>query len=314
MNAPHILSCGEVLWDLFPEGAKFGGAPANFACHAALQGARVSLLSAVGHDARGREATAILESLGVDTSWIQVLPDAATGTVGVVTDAAGKPRYEIHAGSAWDQLAWTTELEALVHSADAVYFGTLGQRSTLSRATVRQVLGLATLRGIPRILDVNLRPPFYDDALIRESLEAASVVKLSDEELPGVAAACGLDRGMDPETQLRALLRQFNLTHLAMTRGAEGALLLSPHQTIDQRGIPVVVRDTVGAGDSFTAALVTGLLRGDSLATIARNACETASTVCAHDGAVPHVRPDISPAFSQPDPSSHETVPCPDCC
>jgi fructokinase len=305
-----ILSCGEVLWDLFPEGPRFGGAPANFACHAALLGADAIMLSAVGDDDRGAEALSILAGIGVDTALIQQIPGAATGTVGVVTDGAGKPSYEIHAGSAWDSIAWSKAIEQAVDSAGAVYFGTLGQRGPASRATIRRALELARERGIPRILDVNLRAPFFDDALIRDSIALASVLKLSDEELPHVAKACGLGSndetdGTNPATAtitaspdgqisdasteavLRALLERYRLTHVAMTRGAEGALLLSSTETVSQPGIPTIVRDTVGAGDSFTAALALGLLRRDPLANIALTACQTASAVCAQDGAVP---------------------------
>ena len=287
MGTPNILSCGEVLWDLFPAGARFGGAPANFACHAALLGGDVAMLSAVGDDARGDEALAILRGFRVDASLIQRIADAPTGSVGVSVDAAGKPSFEIHAGSAWDRIAWTGALEERIAEADAIYFGTLGQRGEVSRATIRRALSLAKARNILRVLDVNLRAPFYDAALIRESIAQASVLKLSDEELREVAAACGIATGAKPEVTLRELLARSDLDLIAMTRGADGALLVTADETVSQPGIPTVVRDTVGAGDSFTAALVLGLLRGDLLENIARTACEIAAAVCAHDGAVP---------------------------
>ena len=287
MGTPNILSCGEVLWDLFPAGARFGGAPANFACHAALLGGDVAMLSAVGDDACGDEALAILRGFRVDASLIQRIADAPTGSVGVSVDAAGKPSFEIHAGSAWDRIAWTGALEERIAEADAIYFGTLGQRGEVSRVTIRRALSLAKARNILRVLDVNLRAPFYDAALIRESIAQASVLKLSDEELREVAAACGIATGAKPEVTLRELLARSDLDLIAMTRGADGALLVTADETISQPGIPTVVRDTVGAGDSFTAALVLGLLRGDLLENIARTACEIAAAVCAHDGAVP---------------------------
>ena len=287
MTKPQILSCGEVLWDLFPEGARFGGAPANFACHAAILGGDVTMLSAVGSDARGDEAIAILGAFGIDTSLVQRIADAPTGSVGVKLDAAGKPDFEIHAGSAWDRIAWTGAIEAHVAKADAIYFGTLGQRSAASRATIRRAMVLAKARGIPRVLDVNLRVPFYGGALIRESISQASVLKLSDDELGEVATACAIGCDANPAATLRDLLTRFGLSLVVMTRGAAGALLVSADEIVDQPGIPSRVVDTVGAGDSFTAALVIGLLRGDSLPAIARTACETASAVCAHRGAVP---------------------------
>jgi fructokinase len=285
-----LLSCGEVLWDLFPDGPRFGGAPANFACHAALQGARVSLLSAVGDDARGRDAVAILARFGVDSTWVQRRPDAPTGAVTVAVDAAGKPSFTIEAGAAWDQVAWSPALAAHVATVDAVYFGTLGQRSAVSRATIRQVLQAAQTRGLPRVLDVNLRRPFCDATLIRESVAHASILKLSDDELAEVAGACGIVSGRAPADTLRDFCHRFALDLVALTRGAEGALLVSPTETVDQPGIPTVVRDTVGAGDSFTAALTVGLLQGEPLKIIARRACEIAAAVCAHAGAVPERR------------------------
>jgi len=287
MSKPSILSCGEVLWDLFPEGARFGGAPANFACHAAILGGQVSMLSAVGKDAKGDEALSILHGFDIDTSLIQRIKDAPTGTVSVGLDIAGKPTFEIHSCSAWDRIAWTNELESRVAVANAIYFGTLGQRSELSRATIQKAIQIAKSHGVLRVLDVNLRKPFYDAALIRESIEQTSVLKLSDDELVEVAAACDVALEKNPESMLRQFLNRFKLDLVVMTRGAHGAILVSATELIIQPGIPTVVRDTVGAGDSFTAALVVGLLRGDKLTDIARTACQTAAAVCALDGAVP---------------------------
>ena len=286
-KSKHILSCGEVLWDLFPAGPRFGGAAANFACHAALLGGKVTIVSAVGDDARGHEAIAILQSFGVDTSLIQRIGGAPTGSVSVSVDAAGKPSFEIQAGSAWDRIAWTPELESRITTADAIYFGTLSQRSETSRATIQHALSIAQARGTRRVLDVNLRKPFFDASLIRESISHASVLKLSDDELDEVVSDCGIIAERNPAAALRALLERYQLDLVAMTRGADGALLVSQTEAVDQPGIPTVVRDTVGAGDAFTAALVVGLLRGESLRTIARVACETAAVVCEQDGAVP---------------------------
>lgn len=299
MKPPAILSCGEVLWDLFPGGPRFGGAPANFACHAALLGAKVSLLSAVGDDARGRKALAILQGFGLDTSLIRLIADAPTGAVGVTVDAAGKPSFEIRGAAAWDQISWTPELETRLATVDAVYFGTLGQRSEMSRSAIQRALSAARARGIVRVLDVNLRRPFFDAALIRESIGRATVLKLSDDELTEVAAACGITREDNPVATLRVLLASNQLDLVAMTRGAAGALLVSATEIVDQPGIPTVVCDTVGAGDTFTAALVVGLLRRDPLRTIARTACEIAAAVCAHPGAVPE----------RPKPPHSETAP-----
>jgi fructokinase len=288
-NSKRILSCGEVLWDLFPEGPRFGGAPANFACHAAILGAEVTMLSAVGDDARGKEAISILQGFGIDTSLLQQVADAPTGSVGVSVDGSRKPSFEIHAGSAWDSIGWTTALKERVAEVDALYFGTLGQRGEVSRGTIRQALSLAKASNVLRVLDVNLRKPFYDAALIRESIGQANVLKLSDDELGDVASACGFPIEAKPETTLLALLTRFELHQVVMTRGAEGALLVSAEGVLEQPGIPTQVVDTVGAGDSFTAAFVLGLLQGEDYSTILRRACELASTICSQSGAVPHL-------------------------
>lgn len=285
--SPRLVSMGELLWDVLPSGPQLGGAPGNFACHAALLGARVTLLSAVGDDPRGREAVGILRRVGVDTSLIQRVPDAPTGVVNVTVGPAGQPAFEIRECAAWDRIAWQPELTERIATSHALYFGTLGQRAKVSRGTIRHALQTARSSAIPRVLDVNLRPPFFDAALIRESVAQASLLKLSDDELDRVARACGIEVQNNPVVALRALLARFELDLVAMTRGAEGALLVSSTEIVDQPGVPVVVRDTVGAGDSFTAALVVGWLRGDPLRVIARVACETAAAVCTHAGAVP---------------------------
>lgn len=287
MRQLRIVSLGEVLWDLFPDGERFGGASANVACHAAMLGAEVTIVSAVGNDKRGREAIEILKKFRIDTSLMQVDPEQATGTVGVELDAAGKPRFTIHEDAAWDHLAWSPQLASKIEAANAVYFGTLGQRGASSRATIRRALDAAKAAGVLRILDVNLRPPFFSPDLIRESVEQADVLKLSDDELDSVARACSISPANDAASILRAIAERFKLSAVVMTRGADGALFVSADKTVEQPGIPAEVVDTVGAGDSFTAAFISGLLRGKDAATLLQAACETAAAVCAQPGAIP---------------------------
>jgi fructokinase len=287
MNRPTIISFGEVLWDLFPDGPRFGGAPANFACHAAALGGEVSMVSAVGDDLHGHEAVAVLESYGIRTDLIQHKAATPTGTVGIGFDEAGKPNFTIHESSAWDQLAWNSELEARVGNAAAVYFGTLGQRSKLSRETIRRALALAAKAGRPRVLDVNLRAPFQDDALIRDSVGMASILKLSDDELADVCGSFDITPTQPPAECLNRLRELGELDLVVMTCGAEGAILVSREETMSQPAVATKVRDTVGAGDAFTAALLIGLLRGDSHDTVLTNANKIAAEVCSQTGAVP---------------------------
>jgi fructokinase len=287
MNQPDILCLGEVLWDLFPTGPRFGGAPANLACHATLLGGKVALVSAVGDDPRGREALTILRAYGVDVSLVQTKAGVPTGSVSVTLDAAGKPTFEIQPDAAWDHITLIPDLTNQIAEAKILCFGTLGQRSKTSRATLRHVLGVAEQKGVRRVLDVNLRKPFHDASLIRDSISLASVLKFSEDELEEIKSACGISSSPDAEAILAALLERFDLELVVMTRGADGALLVSWKETVRQPGVPTTVRDTVGAGDAFTAAMVVGLLKSDSLKEIARVACKTASLVCAHSGAVP---------------------------
>lgn len=287
MKRPAIISLGEVLWDLFPDGERFGGAPANFACHAAMQGADVAMLSAVGDDRHGREAVSILSDYGIDISLIQSVPEAPTGTVGVELDNNGKPTFVIHEGSAWDEVIWNEEIAQRIALADAVCFGTLGQRSEVSRNTIRRTIETAAAAGIQRVVDINLRPPFFDVETIRDSIRLASILKLSDEELAEVRSACIVTAANNDETMLRGLLQFGELDMVLMTRGANGAVLVTRDSMIDQAGIPTTVTDTVGAGDAFTAAFLISELQGKPHKVSLRRACEVAAVACAHSGAIP---------------------------
>ncbi len=282
-----IISFGDMLWDLFPEGPRFGGAPGNYACHAARLGGDVYMVSGVGAGRRGTDALAILRGQGVKDDLVQRLDDYPTGIVTVEVDEGGKPTFEIGEDAAWDHWAWNDEIEKAVRSADAVYFGTLGQRGATPREGIRKAMELAKEKGIPRILDVNLRPPFFDDGVIRDSLALASVFKLSDDELERVCEACGISLPGDPEDSLREILEKYELEILVMTKGAEGALLVTTDTVFEQPGVEAEIVDTVGAGDSFTASMTLGLLRKDPFPKILRDACEVAAAVCSHAGAVP---------------------------
>ena len=285
--AHTIISVGEVLWDLLPAGEQFGGAPANFACQAALQGARVKMVSAVGDDQRGQLGTSILKRCGVDVALMQCVPSANTGTVGVELDGRGVPSFEIHEDAAWDQLAWSVALGEEIARVDAVVFGTLGQRSPMARSTIRRAIEVATVAEVVRVVDINLRAPFYDEELIRASICSANVLKLSDEEIPEVCRAAGLNTQDDVAALLQGLMRFGRLDAVVLTRGADGATLTTQSGTFQQAGIPTEVVDTVGAGDAFTAAFLTGYLSDRPHNETLRNACEVAAAACGHAGAVP---------------------------
>ena len=282
---PIITGIGEVLWDIYPDAAHFGGAPANFACHAASLGAESWMVSAVGTDELGDRALQSLRERNVQSRHVARDPRHATGRVLVTLNDAGQASYEFAADTAWDHLAWSDELAALAARCDAVCFGTLGQRSPVSRETIRRFVE-ATPRTALRVFDVNLRQRFYDKETIDASLQIATALKLNDEELPIVAELCGI-HATAPREMLIELMSCYELRLAALTRGPLGSLLLAGREEDDCAAPPTTVVDTVGAGDAFTATLVTGFLRALPLAEINRHANAVASFVCSQNGATP---------------------------
>ena len=283
---PVIVGLGEVLWDILPDGPRFGGAPANFVCSAAglARGQfEVAMASAVGVDELGQRAIAALVYHQVDAKAVAQV-NYPTGQVHVRLDNQGHATYEFAKDTAWDQLEWSIGLEELVLRSDVVCFGTLGQRSNKSLATIRRFVD-ATRPTTLRILDINLRPPFYTDAVILDSLRLANVLKLNDEELPVLARLTGLTG--TPTDMLKQLAKQYEFQVVALTRGANGAILMRGDEICECPGVKTKVVDTVGAGDAYTAALAIGLLNGLEFETINRTACEVAAYVCSQSGATP---------------------------
>jgi fructokinase len=282
---PHnIIAIGEILWDVFPDGPRFGGAPANFGCSAAeLAGVKavVTMVSAVGDDELGLRALETLAHRGVHTAAVQV-NRYPTGRVDVELDEHGAATYQFAPNCAWDHLAWNLELEVLAQHCDAVCFGTLGQRGHESLETIRDFVR-TTPESALRILDINIREPFINEELILASLDLANVLKLNDEELPVLSRLCNFS-GSDIEI-IHQVARRFALHHVALTRGSAGAVLVSDNAVSELPGVPVQVVDTVGAGDAFTAAMTLGLLAGHNIETINRNAMAVASYVCSQPGA-----------------------------
>jgi fructokinase len=288
----NVIGLGEILWDLLPSGKQLGGAPANFACHAHALGARARVISRVGRDQPGREILQRLQAIGLSTDDIQLDPTAPTGTVSVELSAQGQPRFTIHEDVAWDHLALDQSALAAVAEADAVSFGTLAQRRDPARSTIQALL-TAARPGALRILDLNLRQHYYSRDIIETSLRLANVLKCNESELPVLAEMLGL-RG-SPRRQMEEVARQRAQRLVCVTRGERGSLLYCEGQWAEDPGEPVVVKDTVGAGDAFTAALALGLLAGKPLQAVNRQANQVARHVCACEGATPPL-----PDFPEP--------------
>ena len=283
-----IVAVGEVLWDVLPSGPQLGGAPANFAYHARALGADARLVTRVGRDPLGDRVLDRFRQLNLPVDAVQVDPGLATGTVEVALDAHGHPRYTIRTGVAWDAIEADAAALALARQADAVCFGSLAQRSEASRRSIRALVA-ASKPGAFRVFDVNLRAPFVDRDVVAESLGLANVLKLNDDELPELARMFGLSpEPADVRATIAGLARCFGLSLIALTRGKAGSLLMADGVWSDHPGgAAVKVADTIGAGDSFTAALVVGLLMGRPLEEVNRHANDVAAYVCSQPGATP---------------------------
>ena len=279
-----ILSLGEVLWDLLPSGPVLGGAPANFAIHAWALGAEASLVTRIGNDPLGSRVLEHFSKDGFPTEFISVDPSAPTGVVSVNVGADGQPGYVIAEDVAWDRLV--VDVSSLEEAAgvDAVCFGSLAQRSSVSRDAIRSLVR-ATPKVALRIFDVNLRQEYYSPEILESSLELANVLKLNDTELPVLGRLFSLKGGVSE--QLAELARRFDLRAVVYTRGGHGSLLWVEGELCEHPGLCSVVRDTVGAGDAFTVAVVLGLLKGWSLEAISQAANEVAAFVCSQVGATP---------------------------
>jgi fructokinase len=246
----RVAGLGEVLWDLLPSGPQLGGAPANFAGHARA--------------------------------------DLPTGTVSVRLTADGQPQFTISSNVAWDRIEAGEAAFRAVGACDVVCFGTLAQRDERSRQGMGEILD-STPRNAVRLLDINLRAPFVQSEIVKQSLVRANVLKLND--MLGLAAGSVSDR-------LRQLIDRFSLRLVALTRGAGGSLLRSASgQVSEHAGTNVEVVDAVGAGDAFTAAMILGYLRGWDLGRIGRQANEVAAFVCTQPGATPSLPPSLVEQF-----------------
>ena len=292
MTSPEFIGLGELLWDCFPDRRLPGGAPANVAFHAQQLGLSAATVTRVGCDTLGNEICEFLKSQGLSIDLVQRDPLHGTGTVTVEPTSTGTT-YTFLPDSAWDFLAPQPELIAAMQSAKAVCFGTLAQRSAISRETVHSCLAAASSNCLI-VYDVNLRPPFYERDWIERSLCRARVVKLNDDEVRILSEMfeTGADNDLDFARHLFNDQPQLEL--VCVTRGANGCLAVSRSEALEVPGIAVQVVDTVGAGDSFTAALIQTRLAGWPLRRSVEFANRVGSLVASRPGAMPVLRDELA--------------------
>jgi len=292
----NVVGIGEVLWDLLAEGPQLGGAPANFAYHAHALGARSQVITRVGDDDFGREIIRRFCEMSLPAHNVQIDPSAPTGTAKVSLSGDGRAHFCIQENVAWDRLEVRPEALGAVCEAHVICFGSLAQRSETSRNAIQQLLAAAPKNALC-VFDINLRQHYYSRAVIEQSLHLSDVLKLNDEELRVLSEIFGLSG--TTERQVEELASRFNQGVIALTRGSLGSLLYRDGWWSDCPSLAVEVVDTVGAGDSFTAALVLGLLCKMDLDNVNSLANEVARYVCSRPGATPALPADLAARFQR---------------
>lgn len=291
----RVAAIGELLWDLLPDGPRLGGAPANFAailaqmfaCAADNSADEVFLVTCVGDDPLGTQAREQLIARHVRPDYV-ISADRShpTGTVEVLLDVDHGPRYRIHKNVAWDDISKTPPLRTLAPTLDAICFGTLAQRSPVTRVTLRNLV--ATTRAMClRVFDVNLREPDWTAETVAWGCAHATILKMNQEEVAPVAHAVGAAREQNPLQVAHFLLDRYPMQMVAITRGQHGSLLVTRKAVHDHPGIPVQVADSIGAGDCFTAALTNSSLRHRPLPVLAEAANRWGAWAASQRGGMP---------------------------
>lgn len=285
----RIVGFGEALWDVFPEGRKIGGAPANFAYHVAQWGLDSCAVSAIGNDELGDDIVRKFDENGLNYRLERV--DFPTGTVQVTLDENKVPSYNIMEGVAWDNIPMTPELEALARDCRAVCFGSLAQRSAVSRATINAFIDMMPEDSL-KIFDINLRQHYYTEEIICDSMKKADILKINDEEILVVAQL--LDVTEESEREIcKVLLDKFDLRMVILTCGDRGSYVLTRDESswVDTPKVSVV--STVGAGDSFTGTFIASILLGKTLRQAHEAAVKVSAYVCTCQGAMPAIPKDL---------------------
>ena len=278
-----ILCVGEVLWDALPEGLFLGGAPFNVACHLKMLGENVTICSSVGRDVLGEQVIKRAMQKSLDTSFIQVNNDYQTGIVNVTLDAYKNASYEIVEPVAWDFIEPNKILLDEIAKSDYLVFGTLAQRNIKSRKTIEQLRSFGKIN----IYDVNLRPPFNNFDVIEKSIMSADIIKMNEDELKQLVTWFNLSETF--ESSITDLAHKFNCSTVCITKGSMGSAIFRNNKLTEQEGFKVEVKDTIGAGDSFLAALIHGIINEQTNEDILKYSNAVGSYVASQKGAIPEL-------------------------
>ena len=283
MNQPQIICFGEVLWDILPSGRMPGGAPMNVAIHLSYHDYLPVIISRVGSDDLGKELLSFLQEKHISTQWIQTGQTHLTGVVKANISDKNEVTYKIVEPVAWDYIQYDEQVAELVAKSDVFLYGSLAARSQTSQETLLRYLKLAKFK----LLDVNLRPPYYNLERMKTLLRFADAVKLNHQELGTLAGWFGW-AGNEQE-QMQAMKQQFNLQLLVVTRGDKGAAALAKAGYEEHEGYKVEVEDTIGSGDAFLATFLKNYMQQEPLQKALASACLVGAYVATQKGATPRV-------------------------
>ena len=281
----RLVVVGEILWDVFDDDERLGGAPFNFAVQASRLGHEVTFVSAVGNDARGNQALAQAREFGLSTDRITVSDEYPTGWVSVYLDDLGRPDYTLHRPAAYDAAALdAAALEAISESQPSwICFGTLHSMDPRARRLTEALIDANPQAR--RLYDINLRKDSYESELVRRYLETADVVKLNEDEAAWLGERFGLAK--DPAAFCRQAAERFGCQTVCVTLGPRGCCLLNDRRLVEAPGYAVEVADTVGAGDAFTAGLLHGIDQRWPVERIADFANRVGALIAGRNGALP---------------------------
>lgn len=294
---PLVIGLGEMLWDCLGTTRLPGGAPANVAFHAQQLGLRGAVVTRVGMDDLGEDLLRFLRVQGLDTDWVQRDLQHLTGIASVDTSRDTGPQFVFRPDSAWDFLEFNDHTKRLMEDASAVCFGTLAQRSPISRGTIHACLQAVQPDGLI-VYDVNLRSPWYEREWIEASLVFARMVKLNADEVAVLSELLSLS-ATDLPNFCREVQERFGVETVCITRGARGCYLRRGQESADIPGQPITVADTVGAGDAFTAALIWATLQHWPLRPSAEFANQVGGLVASRPGAMPPLRDEFAALKAQ---------------
>ncbi|ASK29004.1 carbohydrate kinase [Chryseobacterium sp. T16E-39] len=281
-NNQFVVCFGEVLWDIFPQGSRAGGAPFNVAYHLHKAGVNVKVLSRIGNDDLGKGLLNQIKNWGITTDYIQVDDQKPTSTVVATIDEDNEASYEIIKEVAWDYIEFLPELEDAVSRADAFIFGSLSARNAKTRETLFKLLELAKLK----IFDVNFRPPFIEVDLITELLHKADIVKMNKAEMRQIMDFLNVEY-VNEEEAAAFIMNYFNIKEIVLTKGSKGARYFIGDASYNCFAVPITIADTVGSGDSFLAGFISKRTQQEAPDKIMKEAISLGAFITSKPGACP---------------------------